>query len=69
MGFPLGLPCGKSGLSSLYPHHWVYLKEPKPPLYCAKMARVADMGFEPVYAVYEAAMVPLQINPQAVIGT
>jgi len=32
MGFPLGSPCGKSGLTSLYPHHWVYLKEPKPPL-------------------------------------
>ena len=32
MGFPLGSPCGKSGPGSLYPHHWVYLKEPKPPL-------------------------------------
>ena len=27
-----GLPSpGKSGLAPLYPHHWVYLKEPKPP--------------------------------------
>ena len=32
MGFPLSSPCGKSGLAPLYPHHWVYLKEPKPPL-------------------------------------
>ena len=32
MGFPLGSPCGKSGLVSLYPRHRVYLKEPKPPL-------------------------------------
>lgn len=31
MGFPLYSPCGKSGQKSLYPHHWVYLKEPKPP--------------------------------------
>ena len=31
MGFPLGSPHGKSGLAPLYPHHWVYLKEPKPP--------------------------------------
>lgn len=31
MGFPLYSPCGKSELTSLYPHHWVYLKEPKPP--------------------------------------
>ena len=26
MGFLLGSPCSKSGLSSLYPQHWVYLK-------------------------------------------
>ena len=31
MGFPLGSPCGKSGPAPLYPHHWVYLKGPKPP--------------------------------------
>ena len=33
MGFPLRSPEGKPGLSSLYPHRWVYLiyKEPKPP--------------------------------------
>ena len=31
MGFPSSSPCGKSGLMSLYPHHWVYLKGPKPP--------------------------------------
>ena len=31
MGFPLNSPYGKSKLTSLYPHHWVYLKEPKPP--------------------------------------
>ncbi len=31
MGFPVGSPCGKSELAPLYPHHWVYLKEPKPP--------------------------------------
>ena len=32
MGFTMGSPCGKSGSSPLYSHHWVYLKEPKPPL-------------------------------------
>ena len=32
MGFPSRSPEGKPGLSSLYPHRWVYLmKEPKPP--------------------------------------
>lgn len=31
MGFPLRSPCGKSEPAPLYPHHWVYLKEPKPP--------------------------------------
>ena len=33
MGFTLRSPEGKLGLSSLYPHRWVYLiyKEPKPP--------------------------------------
>ena len=30
-GFPLHSPFGKSGLAPLYPHHWVYLKGPKPP--------------------------------------
>ena len=31
MGFLLGSPFGKSELAPLYPHRWVYLKEPKPP--------------------------------------
>ena len=32
MGFPSSSLFGKSGFASLYPHHWVYLKGPKPPL-------------------------------------
>ncbi len=31
MGFLVNSPCGKSGTKPLYPHHWVYLKGPKPP--------------------------------------
>ena len=31
MGFPVGSPFGKPGLTSLYPRHRVYLKGPKPP--------------------------------------
>ena len=31
--------------------------------------KIAGMGFEPMFAAYEAAVEPLQLNPQAVIRT